>query len=86
MAKARDVSTEKDDDSGVPNDKAGYRSGPMLSYQKIPGSTCSILMTVYAARGVEETVGCMLAFEIDLGTPHLVWWFGKTLDTRHAHL
>ena len=53
----------RDGDSGVPNDKAEYRNGKMLSFQTSPGSACGILTAVYLSGGSEETARRLPPFD-----------------------
>ncbi|GFW88630.1 mariner transposase [Trichonephila clavipes] len=54
-------------DSGGPNDKAGYRSGTISSFQTSPSFVCSILTAIYASGSSEETSRHLVAFDIDIG-------------------
>lgn len=56
----------RDDDSGPPNNKAGYRSGTMLSFHTSPGLTYSMLMTIYSSGISEENLHYLLAFDIGI--------------------
>ena len=77
---------ERDGDSGTPNKETGYKNNMMSSFQTIPGSAFSILMAVYIFGVSKKTACSLIAFDISIEALYLVWWFGKPLGSRHAHL
>ena len=58
---------ERYGDSGVQNDKAGYRNGTVSSFQMSLDSACCILMAVYVYGGSDEIICRQLALDIGIG-------------------
>lgn len=59
----------------VSYDKARYRRGTMLSFQKSPGSAFNFLVAVYVSGCCEENVHHLLVFYIGIRALHLVIFF-----------
>ncbi|GFV09740.1 hypothetical protein TNCV_2597951 [Trichonephila clavipes] len=79
-------SIERDGDSGAPNDKTGYRSSTMSSFQTSLDSACNILMAVFVSEGSEKITRHLIAFNIGTETLNLIKAHeidhGKGLDER----
>ncbi|GFU43261.1 transposable element Tcb1 transposase [Trichonephila clavipes] len=82
--KHQNLNTQRDGNSGEPNDKAGYRSGTISSFQTCSSSMCSILMALNVPGGSEETAHHLPGFDNVTGSLHLTARGGRVRSTTPA--